>query len=61
MALARKSGGGTRNPSFRAISAPIDEDERLNLSANHWQRAWFRRAHAHPDVEVERGGDSATG
>lgn len=45
---------------YQRVLTPIDHDEKLYLSANHWPRAWFRRALAHPNVEVERGGDSAT-
>ncbi len=37
------------------VLSPIDDDGTLYLSANHWPRAWFRRAVANPDVQVRRG------
>ncbi len=41
--------------SVERVLTPIDDDGKLYLSANHWPRAWFRRAVANPDVRVKRG------
>lgn len=38
-----------------AIVAGVEVDGRLYVAANHWPRAWYARAVAHPDVEVTRG------
>ena len=42
-------------PHERVLS-PIDLDEQLFVAANHWPRAWYRRALANPEVRVARGG-----
>jgi len=42
-------------PHQRVLS-PIDYDGRLFVAANHWPRAWYRRALANPDVSVTRDG-----
>lgn len=39
----------------RVLSA-IDYDNKLYVAANHWPRAWYNRALAHPDVSVTRSG-----
>ena len=38
------------------VLSPIDADGRLFVAANHWPRAWYRRALANPNVSVTRGG-----
>ena len=38
-------------PHERVISR-LDSDGHVYVSANHWPRAWYRRALAHPDVEA---------
>ena len=40
------------------VLAPIDDDGRLFVAANHWPRAWYRRALANPEVRVTRGGQT---
>lgn len=45
------------NPIDRVLS-PIDEDGTLFVSANHWPRAWYRRALANPEVTVTREGET---
>jgi hypothetical protein len=45
------------NPIDRVLS-PIDEDGTLFVAANHWPRAWYRRALANPDVSVRRNGET---
>lgn len=37
------------------VLSPIQLDGQLFVAANHWPRAWYRRALAHPDVSVKRG------
>jgi hypothetical protein len=44
-------------PHERVLS-PIDDDGTLFVSANHWPRAWYRRALANPDVKVTRDGET---
>ena len=36
----------------------LDSDDRLYVSANHWPRAWYRRALEQPDVQVTLDGDT---
>lgn len=40
------------------VLSPIDHDDQLFVSANHWPRAWYHRALEHPDVRVTRGGQT---
>jgi hypothetical protein len=47
---------GTRHD--RVLSR-LETDGRMYVSANHWPRAWYRRALANPDVEVTRDGAKA--
>jgi hypothetical protein len=42
--------------SHERVLSPIDYDGRLFVAANHWPRAWYRRALANPDVSVRRDG-----
>ncbi|MEB2284066.1 MAG: hypothetical protein B6D46_02150 [Polyangiaceae bacterium UTPRO1] len=34
------------------VVARLDTDGRVYVSANHWPRAWYRRALAHPEVQA---------
>jgi hypothetical protein len=52
IALTTTDAGG---PHVTVI-AGVEVDGQLYVSANHWPRGWYRRALAHPEVEVERGG-----
>lgn len=40
------------------VLTPIDEDGTLFVAANHWPRAWYRRALANPAVSVTRDGET---
>lgn len=42
--------------SYERVLSPIDEGEQLFVAANHWPRAWYRRALINPDVRVRRDG-----
>ena len=44
--------------SVERVLTPIHDDGKIYLSANHWPRAWFRRAVANPDVQVRRGAET---
>ncbi len=44
--------------SIDRVLSPIDEDGTLFVSANHWPRAWYRRALANPEVTVTREGET---
>lgn len=44
-------------PHERVVS-PIDVDGQLFVAANHWPRAWYRRALENPEVSVTRGGET---
>jgi hypothetical protein len=44
--------------SHDRVLSPIDDDGRLFVAANHWPRAWYHRALAHPEVRVTRDGQS---
>ncbi|MAJ60503.1 MAG: hypothetical protein CBC48_11085 [bacterium TMED88] len=39
-------------PNQRVL-AWLDDEGTIYVSANHWPRAWYREAIAHPEVEVE--------
>ena len=45
--------------SRERVLSPIDDDGRLFVAANHWPRAWYRRALARPEVRITRGGQTA--
>ncbi|HEU4429457.1 MAG TPA: nitroreductase/quinone reductase family protein [Myxococcota bacterium] len=38
------------------VVAGWESGGRLYVAANHWPRAWYRRAIAQPEVEIARGG-----
>jgi hypothetical protein len=38
------------------VLARLDSDGKVYVSANHWPRAWYRRALAHPDVQATLDG-----
>ena len=40
------------------VLSPIDVDGQLFVAANHWPRAWYRRALENPDVRVARAGET---
>jgi hypothetical protein len=42
--------------TYERVLSPIDVDGQLFVAANHWPRAWYRRALANPNVSVTRGG-----
>ena len=44
--------------SHERVLSPIDDDGTLFVAANHWPRAWYRRALANPDVGVTRDGET---
>ena len=46
-------GDGTAHD--RVVSR-LTVDGKLYVAANHWPRAWYRRALANPEVRVARGG-----
>lgn len=50
---------GTDGKPYERVLTPIDDGDRLFVSANHWPRAWYHRALANPDVRVTRDGDTA--
>jgi len=44
--------------TYERVLSPIDVDGQLFVAANHWPRAWYRRALANPNVSVTRGGET---
>ena len=44
--------------SHERVLSPVDYDGRLFVSANHWPRAWYRRALENADVTVTRNGQT---
>lgn len=42
------SGGA----AYRRVVSPLESDGKLYVAANHWPRAWYRRALENPDVRV---------
>jgi len=59
------SGGGTivlttfdaSGGSHDRVVSRLDSDGKLYVAANHWPRAWFRRALENPDVEATVDGE----
>jgi len=49
-------GGGA--PHDRVVSR-LDSDGKLYVAANHWPRAWYRRALANPDVQATIDGQKS--
>ncbi len=48
---------GADGESYDRVLSPIDDDGQLVVAANHWPRAWYRRALENPDVRVTREGE----
>ena len=42
---------GSGTPHERVVSR-LESDGRLYVAANHWPRAWYRRALANPEVQA---------
>jgi hypothetical protein len=38
------------------VVSRLESSGQLYVAANHWPRAWYRRALENPDVEIEQGG-----
>ncbi len=53
--ITTTDGEGT---AHERVVSPIDLDGRLYVAANHWPRAWYRRALDRPEVRVTRGGET---
>jgi F420H(2)-dependent quinone reductase len=47
------------NQPHDRVVARLDSGGHLYVAANHWPRAWYRRALAHPDVSVTLDGKKA--
>src|SRR5712691_9902206 len=45
-------------PHDRVVSR-LESDGHLYVAANHWPRAWYRRALANPDVQITMGGQKS--
>ncbi|MEJ2086944.1 MAG: nitroreductase/quinone reductase family protein [Gammaproteobacteria bacterium] len=45
------------NASDRVLSR-LDSDGKMYVAVNHWPRAWYRRALAHPEVKITTGGET---
>jgi hypothetical protein len=56
LVLETTDADGTRH---ERVLSPIEHDGRLFVAANHWPRAWYRRALADPEVRVTRDGHTA--
>ncbi len=50
---------GADGKAHERVLSPIDDDGQLFVAANHWPRAWYRRALEHPDVQVTRGDETS--
>jgi hypothetical protein len=44
-------------PHDRVVTR-LESEGRLYVAANHWPRAWYKRALANPDVEITLGGET---
>ena len=47
--------GADGNPHDRVVSR-LASDDKLYVAANHWPRAWYRRALQNPDVQATLDG-----
>jgi hypothetical protein len=45
--------------SHDRVLSPIDDGAQLFVAANHWPRAWYRRALENPNVKVTRDGETS--
>ncbi len=50
---------GPDGSTHHTVVAGVESGGQLYVSANHWPRAWYERALARPNVEVNRGETSA--
>lgn len=50
---------GADGESHDRVLSPIDDNGQLVVAANHWPRAWYRRALENPEVRVTRDGETA--
>ncbi len=41
------------------VLSRIESGGRIYIAANHWPRAWYRRALVNPEVQVALGGETA--
>ena len=46
------------SPHDRVVSR-LESGGQVYLAANHWPRAWFKRASENPDVQITMDGDTA--
>jgi F420H(2)-dependent quinone reductase len=44
--------------SHDRVVAKLEADGKLYVAANHWPRAWYRRALANPEVKATFGGET---
>ncbi len=49
---------GADGESHDRVLSPIDDNGQLVVAANHWPRAWYRRALENPEVRVTRDGET---
>ena len=54
LVITTLDGDGT--PHDRVVSR-LESDGQLYVAANHWPRAWYRRALANPEVQVTLDGE----
>ena len=47
---------GSKTPHDRVV-ATLESDGKLYVAANHWPRAWYRRALENPDVQATFDGN----
>jgi len=45
--------------SYERVLSPIENNGQLFVAANHWPRAWYKRALANPEVRVTRSGETS--
>ena len=59
---ARRSSSPPSTPTGSAhdrVVSRLESDGKLYVAANHWPRAWYRRALANPEVKVTLDGAKA--
>lgn len=44
--------------SHDRVVARLESEEKLYVSANHWPRAWYRRALVNPDARITMDGET---
>jgi len=54
--LTTRDDDGSRKDT---VVAAVESEGKLYVAANHWPRAWYRRARTYAEVEIARNGEKS--